>query len=257
MEEDQTLPGGRFAGPVRRGTTVERAMGAGRANVQALLRHFEQTGFPLAPRFLGVRGDKELLSFIDGETGYPPLPGPIRSDAALASVGRAIRAAHDATRAFVPVDEVWAQCDVAVPADIDCIGHLDLAPWNIVFDGTEVAGIIDWDFARPSNRAWDLAYAAHQFVPFHPGADLAAWGWDSEPDRAARLRILTESYGCGIEPAQIVDLAIVRLASMGAWIDRRVRAGDPAFAVHAAEDHGRGYRAAAGFIGQNRASFLR
>ena len=248
---DQAMTGGRFAKPVRRGETVERAAGPASANVQALLRHFERTGFPLAPRFLGTTADgtREILSFIDGETGYPPLSAEHRSDEALVNVARAIRAMHDATQGFTPVEpDVWGGYEVAVPAQIDCIGHHDLAPWNIVFDGTRVIGIIDWDGARPSNRAWDLAYAAHQFVPLHPTADLPAWGWEQEPDRAARLRLLAGAYGLGIRPAEILDLVVVRLAAMAAHIEAQIRAGNPDFDVHREDRHGDGYRKAVRFI---------
>jgi hypothetical protein len=33
---------------------------------------------------------------------------------------------------------------------------------------------IDWDGAGPGSRLWDLAYAAHGFVPLAAGGDPAA-----------------------------------------------------------------------------------
>ncbi|MBM7788742.1 hypothetical protein [Tenggerimyces flavus] len=103
---------------------------------------------------------------------------------------------------------------------------------------------------------WDLAYAAHQFVPFHPTADLAAWGWSAEPDRSGRLRLFLSAYGLDIAAASVVDAAVVRLASMGAFIGREVAAGNPAFAVHAREDHAAGYLKAAAWIVGERARLL-
>lgn len=236
---------------------MERA--AANANVHALLQHFEKAGFTLAPRFLGTTagGEREILSFIDGNTGYPPLSEQQRSDEALVNVASAIRQMHDATAGFVPVDaDTWSHHEIAVPIRLDCIGHHDLAPWNVVFDGTRVAGIIDWDTAQPSNRAWDLAYAAHQFVPMHPPAWMAPFGWDHEPDRAARLRLLADTYGFGVEPADLIDIVVVRLASMATHIEQQVRADNPAFEVHRREDHAGGYRAAARFILEERERFL-
>jgi hypothetical protein len=253
---DDVMPGGRFSRPVRRGRTVERAVGAGSENVHALLRYFEAAGLTLTPRYLGRTedGTREILTYLDGETGYPPLSADQRSDAALVSVARAIRALHDAGQGFLAPDpDGWGGYEVAVPATIDCIGHHDLAPWNIVFAGTDVTGVIDWDSARPSNRAWDLSYAAHQFVPLHPTGDLPSWGWDTEPDRRGRLRLLTASYGLGVEPAGIVDLLVVRLAAMAAHIEQQIRVGNPDFAVHRAEDHGSGYRKAVRYLLDNRA----
>lgn len=253
------MPGGRFAKPVRRGRTVERVIAPGSLNVHALLEHFESAGLALTPRFLGLTDDgtREILTFVDGETGYPPLSDALRTDAALVSVAQAIRAIHDATQGFIAPDpHAWSGYEVAVPARIDCIGHHDLAPWNIAFEGARVTGVIDWDSARPSNRAWDLSYAAHQFVPLHPTADLPAWGWDEEPDRAARLRLLTTSYGLGVAPAEIIDLLVIRLAAMGAYIEQQVRAGNPDFAVHRDEDHGAGYRRAVRYLLDNREALL-
>lgn len=256
---DDPMSRGVFADPVRRGDTVERRPGPGANAVRALLAHFERVGFDLAPRYLGTTADgtREVLSFIAGETGYPPLAAALRSDAALTGVARAIRAMHDATRGFPLAEhDGWAAPEVAMPVAVDCVGHRDLAPWNLVFDGSRVVGIIDWDFAGPSNRAWDLAYAAHQFVPFHPMPDLPAFGWAVEPDRAARLRLFAEAYGGGVTPDEIVDLAIVRLVATAAHIEARIRAGDPAYEMHRRDGHAAGYRAAAAFVTASRAAWL-
>lgn len=223
-----------------------------------LLLHFEAVGCALTPRFLGLSAEGlERLSFFEGSTGSPPLSDAVRSDSALVSVARAVRSVHDASVGFVPSpDAVWQSYEIARPSSYDCFGHHDLAPWNFVFDGAEVRGIIDWDTAGPSNRVWDLAYAAHQFVPFHPTPDLASWGWSAEPDRAARLRLFLSAYGLGVAAAAVVDAAVVRLASMGAFIAGEVAAGNPAFAVHAREDHAAGYLGAAAWIAGQRSVLL-
>lgn len=95
---DEVMPGGRFARPVRPGATVERDAGTGQRYVHELLVYLEARGFELAPRYLGMTTDgrREILSYIDGEIGYPPLPEFVRSDEALVSVARAIREMHDA-----------------------------------------------------------------------------------------------------------------------------------------------------------------
>ncbi|MEU8655892.1 phosphotransferase enzyme family protein [Actinoplanes philippinensis] len=250
---------GRFATPVRCGETIERVPGPAARNVHALLTHLERQGFPLSPRPLGMTGEgREILSFLPGDTGYPPLTDLLRSDETLVSVARAVRALHDATQGFVaPEPGRWHRMELAVPAVIDCIGHHDLAPWNFVFDdGGEVAGILDWDTAGPSNRVWDLAYAFHHLVPFHPPDGLAGFGWTREPDRARRLRLFTDAYGRDIRPEQVVDLAALRLMGMAAYIDVQVQAADPAFAVHRDERHADGYRAAAAYILTHRDDLL-
>ncbi|MFJ5678005.1 phosphotransferase [Streptomyces sp. NPDC093097] len=246
---DEVMAGGRFSHPVRRGNVVERAQS--NPNVHALLRHFERTGFSLTPRFLGTtdEGTRDLLSFIEGRAAHYPLTEQYRSEATLVSVALAVRAMHDATQGFLAEDpQAWRHREVAVPARIDCIGHHDLAPWNMIFNGTEVTGIIDWDVSGPSNRAWDLCYAAHRFVPLSSPRLARAFGWETPPDRAARLRLLTDTYGHGISPAELLDLAVVRLSSIAANIEQHIRAGNPAFDVHRDERHADGYREDVQFI---------
>jgi hypothetical protein len=233
--------------PSLHGTEVHRRPRQDSSEVHAFLSYLESASFGLAPRFLGFSPDgAERLTYIAGTTGYPPLSEEIRSDDALASVARAIRAFHDTSQGytFSPGFQ-WHGYEWARPARVDCIGHFDLAPWNFVFDGTAVTGILDWDAVGPSSRVWDIAYAAYQFVPFHPSQDLAAWGWPTEPDRRARLRLLIGVYGIDLPPQEVIDSAVLRIYGMGAYIDQQVRLGNPAFEVHAREGHAAGFLKAA------------
>jgi hypothetical protein len=253
------LPGGLFADPIRVGDTVTRLMGPGAPNVHALLRHLEQQRFPLSPRLLGITGDgrREILSFLPGAPGHPPHTAAVRSERALRSAARAIRALHDATVGFTPPEPGrWTVQDVALPVAVDCIGHGDLTLGNLLFDGDQVVGIIDFDNAAPSNRAWDLAYLAHWMVPMHTTEDLPNFGWSSLPGRARRLRILATAYDPDLSPDLLVDLAALRLLSIGAHLAQQISAGNPAYAVHAAGDYPAGYRRAAAHILTHRAHLL-
>jgi hypothetical protein len=86
--------------------------------------------------------------------------------------------------------------------------------------------------------------------------DRAGSGWDTEPDRAGRLRLLTGPYGHNVRPEQVVDFAALRLLAMAAHLDDRVHAADPAYTVHRDEDHAAGYRRAAAYILSHRAELL-
>ena len=256
---DETLTGGRFAAPIRDGDTVTRRMGPGAANIHALLEHLSRQGFDLAPRPLGLTPDRsrEVLTYLPGVSAHPPLPAAVRSEKALRSAARTVRALHDAIQGFTPPQPgVWGRQEATVPADIDCIGHGDLAPWNLLFDGDQVTGIIDFDVAGPSNRVYDLAYLAHQLVPLHPTEDLAGFGWDTEPDRGRRLRILATAYDPGLRPALLVDYAAIRLLSMGAHIEQQVHAGNADYAAHGEHHFAAGYRRAAAFISTHREALL-
>jgi hypothetical protein len=76
------------SGIVRRGNRLLRPMGSWSPAVHEYLRHLEVAGFGGSPRLLGIEGDREVLTFIDGDvandpagspgtgTGCRPMPGP-------------------------------------------------------------------------------------------------------------------------------------------------------------------------------------
>lgn len=240
----EELTGGYHSAPVRHGDTVVRATGPWSPNVQALLRHLEEAGFAQAPRFIEAdTAGTETLSYIAGQPGTYPLTDDQRSDEALTQVARTVRGMHDATAGFTaPEPGAW-QYRTTIPADIDCVGHNDLGPYNVVYDDDRVAAIIDWDFAGPSNRIWDLCYAAHRFVPLSAPRSTKAFGWDPVPDQAARLRLFTDAYGLDdVTPAALLDMLIVRLSSIAAYIETNVRRGNPQFDRQRDERHTDGYR---------------
>ena len=49
------------------------------------------------------------------------------------------------------------------PVEVIC--HNDFCPYNLLFEGTELTGVIDFDLASPGPRAWDLGQTAYRFVP--------------------------------------------------------------------------------------------
>jgi phosphotransferase family enzyme len=255
---DGELAGGYHSAPVRRGDLVIRAAGAWSPNVQALLRHLREAGFTQAPVYVSrdERAGTETLRFIAGQAGTYPLSAPQRSAEALANVARAIRAMHDAASGFVAPEPGNWQYRTAIPARIDCIGHNDLGPYNVIYDGTRVAGVIDWDFAGPSSRAWDLCYAAHRFVPLSAPRSARAFGWDPVPEQAARLRLFAAAYGDDVPLPYLLDLLIVRLSAICADIERQVALGNPKFDRMRDERHADGYREDMRYVLRHRESLL-
>jgi hypothetical protein len=245
------LDRGRFARPERHGDEVWRLRHQDATGPEQLLRHFAAVGCRLTPRWLGPAPDgvRDRYGFLDGVTGYPPYSDDVRSARALVSAAEAIRQVHDASVGLVGAPGLtWAPAEICAPVTVDCVGHGDLAPWNLVLRGQDVVGIIDWDTAAPSNRVWDLSYAAFHLVPLHAPADLAAWGWTSPPDTAARLAEFLAAYGLGVTVDDVLDALPVRLAGMAAFLDGAVRRGDPKYRVHAEEGHPAAYRAAAAAV---------
>jgi Phosphotransferase enzyme family len=204
------LPGGNLGGAVREGDTVLRPAGPWTPAVHALLERLDG----LAPRPLGVDEGRERLSFIAGEVG-----GEV-DDSCLAAVARLIRACHDATAGWAgPGDARWRRLPGA-PAGGDVICHNDLAPYNTVFrDGRPVA-FVDWDYAAPGPRAWDLAHAAWRFAPFSSSADPEESG--------RRARLLLDAYGLS-ERDGFVAVVRERMRVLRETIRAGAEAGEPAW----------------------------
>lgn len=105
-----------------------------------LLGALAERGFAAAPRVLSTDGSTETLTFVPGAAGTYPVSAVQRSEQALASVARTLRALHDATSDLALAGE-W-QARTVLPVDVDCFGHNDLGPYDVVFDGSEVVAFI-------------------------------------------------------------------------------------------------------------------
>jgi Phosphotransferase enzyme family len=249
---EQPLTGGNFDGDVVRvGDTVRRRAGPWTPAVHALLRHLDRVGFGGAPRAHGLdeRG-REVLDFIPGEAGRIPMEPYMRTDAVLADVGRMLRALHDAAADLVvPGGAVWRQA-APDPGPIEVVCHNDWAPYNAVFRDRRLVAFIDWDFARPGSRLWDLAWAALTWVPL--------WADDEDPagrERASRLRLLCDVYGLG-DRDEVVPAIRARVERTAVWIEDGAAAGDPVHVRLRDEGHAQGYRRAAAHLGAVEAELL-
>jgi hypothetical protein len=216
--DEELLTGGGLNEVVRVGDTVRRPAGPWAPRVHELLRRLAPLGF--TPEVLGVDdAGREVLSYLPGEVGHPPLGPHLRGDATLVAYARMVRRLHDASVDLVGTSG-W-QFPAREPAEVVC--HGDLAPYNVVFaDGLPV-GVIDFDTAHPAPRWWDVAYAVYCLAPFSP-----AFG--TPEDQWRRALLFCSEYGCSSDG--LVDHVLVRLADMV----RTIRE-DPAFGKQRAERH--------------------
>lgn len=246
---ERPLTGGNFDGDVVRvGYTVRRRPGPWTPAVHSLLRHLDQVGFVGAPSAHGLdeRG-REVLGFIEGDVGRIPMDAYMRTDAVLIDVGRMLRAFHDATAAFaVPEGAVWRQA-ATDPGPIEVVCHNDWAPYNAVFQDHRLSAFIDWDFARPGSRLWDLAWAAHMWVPLRDNQECVGAGWAAPPDRAHRLRLICDAYGLS-DRAGVLQAIRARVEGTAEWIEAGASVGDPVFGRLLREGHAQGYRRAATYL---------
>lgn len=174
-------------------------------SVDALLAHFHAVGVDNVPRTLGYDDQgRQVLRFVEGVVD----PDPSDLDLArLTEVGHVIRRLHDAASTFVaPPGATWNRAIAPDAEDLVC--HHDLAPWNLVRAPTALT-FIDWEGAGPGSRLWDLAYAAHGFVPLSPDAAI------SDDVASQRLAALIDGYGLvAHERSSLVAMLGARIRSM-------------------------------------------
>ena len=167
------------------------------------LRHLEAAGFDGSPRVLGIEGDREVLTFIDGDVAHDPqwqpghghrLPPYARTELALRGAAELIRRLHRAAAGFRPTITSY-RFHPCSPRVGEIVSHGDLGPWNAVYRHGIPVAFIDWDAAQPVGPLADLAAAAWTFVPLAPPGQLAEAGFDPLPDLAARLRMFLDADG--------------------------------------------------------------
>jgi Ser/Thr protein kinase RdoA (MazF antagonist) len=248
-QKEVPLSGGNVSvGVVRVGDTVRRPSGPWTPAVHAFLDHLHAVGFRGAPRPLGIdEQGREVLTFAPGSVPWPDEFHRIEPDHQLARVAHLIRDLHDAAVEFTPPPD--PQWHVLIPADgDDLVVHHDLAPWNLVVGDRWV--FIDWDGAGPGTRLWDVAYAAHGFVPL--SADRR------RSDAAHRLRVFADAYD--LDEAQrrhLVPLLARRTRAMHAFLaERAVHRVEP-WATLWRAGHGRAWLSDAQYIERHETDWIR
>jgi hypothetical protein len=197
--------GGGLSSVERSGDSVRRSAGEWTPAVHTFLRHLRTVGFEGAPWPLGLDGDLEILTFIPGTRA-------VHSEE-LTSVGKLIRAFHDASRSFeAPPGSRW-QFMIGAPRSGDLICHNDLSPDNTVYGPAETAlAFIDWDLAAPATPVWDLAWAAYRFVPLYDSATCLRLGCPFGR-QAERLRLLCDAYGLR-ERDELLPIVCARIRAL-------------------------------------------
>lgn len=204
MIEDGAFDRGSVTTVQRVGDTIRRPVGPQTPAVHALLRHLEAVGFAGVPRVLGFDAQgREVLSLLPGTVARRPWPPVLRDERGLVALARFLRAYHHAIKGFVPpVDAQWyVPGAVWQPGQI--IRHGDLGPWNSVWEGNTLVGLIDWDFAEPGYPVEDVAQLAWYTVPLRGDDHFRLAGFGSKPDTRGRLHLLCDAYGTA--PSAVLD----------------------------------------------------
>lgn len=177
----ERLPGGNVGGAWRVGDTVRRTTGPWSPAVHALLQHLEGR-LDGVPKFYGIdEYGREILDFLPGQ--IVDVATEELSDEQLVAVVNWTRQLHQVTADFHHRGP-WRNVPAA---DARLIGHGDVAPYNLCFDGGALVGVFDWDMAGPTTAISELGFIAWTCVPlFRPLPD--AWC-------ARRLRLIAATYG--------------------------------------------------------------
>ncbi len=227
-EGDEVLSGGNMGPVLRRGATVVRQAGEWTPAVHRLLKHLVAAGVHGVPDVLTSADPKqEVLTFVNGDVPSYPMPEWVWDEAALRSAALLLRQVHDATT-DCSRQGPW-RSPVHEPAEVIC--HNDFAPYNLVFQGSEVIGAIDWDYASPGPRVWDLAYLAYRLVPL--SAVDHSDGFTAR-ERQSRLDLLMDAYGTRFEPTRFRRVVSDRLCALAELSDEKaIELSKPELAEHA------------------------
>lgn len=158
--------------------------------------------FP-APRLVAVDGDEELLTWIDGESG-PNGWAKIVPEAGLRRWASFLRRYHDAVAGYRPDSAtIWSGgAGGCAPGEIVC--HGDFGPWNGVWRGDDIVGLLDFDHAGPAQPLFDIAYALEYAAPFRDDTECTRWlRHPDPPDRRRRIETFCDAYGIAV-PGDIV-----------------------------------------------------
>lgn len=152
-----------------------------------------------APSVLGTDDEgREVVQWEDGNAGVEPVSAEVASDHALVAVAKLIRRFHDATTTFHWDAGGWNPLLAYPTGSAEIICHNDLSSYHIIYHGADPVALIDWEFAGPSSRLWDLAYACVWLVLLHAPEYCLSAGWGIV-DSPRRLRLFCESYGLDTE----------------------------------------------------------
>jgi hypothetical protein len=229
MTEERLDGGVAHAGAVfRRHDEVHRPAGPHAEAIHELMRRVRARGFDGAPKPLALDGDRERLEYIAGDVPVPPFPGWWKADRALASTAVLLRRFHDATEGLDVGHRSRWSAELIDPRGGGVICHNDVCPENVVYrDGAAVA-LLDFDYAAPGRRVYDLAQFAKMCCPLDAPANAVRIGL-GDVDPFVRLRVVADAYGPGLDPREFVDAIFDAVRVGEAFVRRHVEAGDAGF----------------------------
>jgi hypothetical protein len=231
VEDEELLHGGvaNAGGVFRSGSDVLRPANEHSRSILEFLSKLEAAGFDASPSPVRLEPDgRERLRFIEGGVAVPPYPTWAQSDEALVSVATLIRKLHDAGERVDTSDLTWSP-EMADPVGGPVICHNDVCLENVVFRDGHAVALLDFDFAAPGRRTYDLAACARMCVPVDDEINAARLGW-IPADRPSRLRLVCDTYGLASGGrSDVLESLSDAITRGGEFVRRRAEAGEPGF----------------------------
>jgi aminoglycoside phosphotransferase (APT) family kinase protein len=231
VSDEEVLQGGvaNAGAVIRVGSHVLRPSNPHSASIFKFLARLESAGFEGAPTPVAIEDDeRERVEFIPGDVAVPPFPEWAQSDDALASVATLLRELHDASARVDTSGLTWS-AEMADPDGGPVVCHNDVCLENVVFRDGRAVAFLDFDFAAPGRRTFDVAACARYCVPVDDDVNAARLGWRAS-DRARRLRLLCDTYGLDTaERAEVLAFLSDAIARGGEFVRRHAEAGKPGF----------------------------
>lgn len=229
-EKESPLPGGvRHGQTARVGGTVRKPSGPWTPTVYALLEHLVAKGFP-APRPLGTdQSGREILTYIEGRASHLPWPDILKALDGICRVGETLRRYHDAVADFVPpMPCIWQDFESRPPIGDEIVCHGDFGPYNLIWREDQIAGVVDWEFARPALPIRDVAWTALTSVPLRcDEGDPAIVFRPTLVESRHRLIALLQAYRHD-DRGEVIEAAIALRDEMTAkMISRGARGVEP------------------------------
>jgi Ser/Thr protein kinase RdoA (MazF antagonist) len=211
VDDEEVLTGGHMDPVVRVGDTVRRVAGEWTPAVHRLLDVLAGAKITQIPRAMGVdeRG-REVLSYLPGRQLTNAPPDVLWSERVLVQAAQLLRRIHDASEPLVHEGSLSWRAPIREPVEVVC--HNDFATYNLIERDGVLVGAIDFDYASPGPRLWDLAYLAYRIVPYVEDAYGA-----QDLDRDDRLSTLINAYGTSASPAAVRACMADRLDDLRAF----------------------------------------
>ena len=138
------------------------------------------------------------------------------------------------------------------PCEVIC--HGDFAPYNCVFDGSRLVGIIDFDTAHPGPRIRDVAYAIYRFAPLTAPGNAAGFG--SLTEQARRTRLFCDEYG-EVNRTEVIEAVCRRLLDLVSYMRSQAAQREAAFQTHLDDGHDTIYLRDVHYLRTNAAALTR